>query len=317
MSTTAESIETLLEQAEALMDEGDFPRAIKCCRRAQAMAPFRQDIRDLLAEAIDGRVAKTSGRLDTDFGAADFTETRSPSRARRRRRGIRLGFALTLILLMAALVAIVAIAVALSRSEEVEPVETVAPSISEQATETLSQTLTVDELLAEARVFLEQRNYDDALAMLDESLTLEPEDTSAINALFAEVYLERGRQQFEANRYQRALRDCERAIEYDAEVAGAHYSLGWCQYYIAIEHRNAGDTAAERRAMEAARDAFQRSVDLDPSDAKTHRSLGQVLIQLGDRGRAFEAWRRAIEVDPGSDAAERSRRALQGYGVEI
>jgi Flp pilus assembly protein TadD len=319
MSKSTESIETLLEQAEALIEEGDYPRAIKCCRRAQAIAPFRQDIRDLLAEAIDGRVAVSSGRLDSDFGASDFAETREGGgpTPRRRSRGRRIGFGLTLTAMLAGLAGIIVVAVALSRSGESDVVDEEPSEISEQATDAIAQVLTVDELLDEARDFLRERNYDDALALLDEAMTLDPEDPTVVNILYSDVYLERGRQQFEANRYQRALRDCERAVEYNPESAGAHYSLGWCHYYLAIDQRNAGDTVASRHEMEAARDAFEQSVALDDSDAKAHRSLGQALIQLGDRGRAFEAWRRAIDVDPGSDAAERSRRALQGYGIEI
>jgi len=228
-----------------------------------------------------------------------------------------LGFSLTVFGLVGGLIAVIAIAMALSGGAEADLTEGEESEISDQATDALAQELTADELLAEARDFLEAGNYDDALALIDEAMTLDPEDPTAIAFLYSEVYLERGRQQFEANRYQRALRDCERAVEHNPDNAGAHYSLGWCHYYIAMDHRNAGDTAASRTLMEAARDAFEQSVAIDDSDAKAHRSLGQALIQLGDRGRAFEAWRRAIEVDPDSDAADRSRRALRGYGVEI
>lgn len=322
-----DSLETLIERARAFIEEGDHRQAILCLRRAQAQAPFRADIREMLSEAIDGRLAASPARLDADFGAEGFArtiETRHGARPRRHRHRsflVRWGFTLMLTFLVLALVG----AIALATYQQPPPAApaAVTPAPVAQAPEAAAPTAPVpptirpEELLEEARAKLQANQFEDALALLDEAMALGPEDPAPVRALYAEVYQARGRHLFDAGRYEEAQANYSRAAEFTPEAAPLYYSMGWCNYYMAMEARQAGDDTAAREAFEVARDLFQRSIEIDPNLAMSHRSLGQVLFQLGDREGAFSAWRRTIQLDPNGENGERARRFLQSHGMRV
>lgn len=60
-----------------------------------------------------------------------------------------------------------------------------------------------------------------------------------------------------------------------------------------------GGSPADTQGFEAAREAYERAVALDPSLAAAWTNLGSMLAEVGDVEAAREHFRRAVEVDPG------------------
>ncbi len=67
--------------------------------------------------------------------------------------------------------------------------------------------------------------------------------------------------------------------------------------YPPLHHRY-GDALVRRGKLEAARDRYQRAVDLDDTFGMAHRGLGQVLLSLGDTDGAIAHLEHAADLDP-------------------
>ncbi len=104
-----------------------------------------------------------------------------------------------------------------------------------------------------------------------------------------------------------------------------YHDLGLALMRQAELAQKAGDQAAVVRAVEAAREALQRALDLgartaDPAlyrgwePAKTHILLGQVLQSLGRREEARRQFEEGIRLDPQSRVADLARQSLQQLG---
>ncbi len=316
----SDSLDTLLDQATAFLEDGDHRRAVMCYRRAQRVAPFRSDIRAMMAEAIDGLLTSPDVQLSGDFSAEDFTKTRrsarrrSPSRRRTRRLSWRHLF--NLLLLVGGLVVAVILAVVL-RGMVGGGEREGAFMVGEGTARSSGEPIPSEQLIEEARAALAISQFEDALALLDEAMATEGGKPEEIQALYSEVHLMRGREHFNRGRYRRALRDCLSASEYNPQSAEALYSIAYCHFYLGRDERNAGSEDAALQHYRDSRDAFRASISLDESLAKSHRGLGMPLYQLGDRAGAFEAWRRTIEVAPDSTSAQRARELLQSHGMSV
>jgi TolB-like protein/class 3 adenylate cyclase len=91
-----------------------------------------------------------------------------------------------------------------------------------------------------------------------------------------------------------AIRLLRRAVELDPTLARAWVELNWA--YGAA----AGFGAEETSARRAARDAAERAVALDPSDAEAHAAMGEALALTGDLVRAEAEYDEALRLNPGS-----------------
>ena len=110
----------------------------------------------------------------------------------------------------------------------------------------------------------------------------------------AVYYLEAGRLDESASRFERALR-------LDPGFAPAHYNLG-------LIH-------AERRQLEAAAGRFRQAVASDPAHARAHVGLGVTLQAMGRPDAAIEHYRRAVAIEPElADAHHNLAVALQALG---
>ncbi|MBN1475774.1 tetratricopeptide repeat protein [Candidatus Sumerlaeota bacterium] len=324
-----DSIETLLDQAQALMDEGDFARAILFCRRAQALAPFRQDIRSLLAEAIDGRLMTSTGALDADFDPRDFSETRAAEgRVRRHRRPSQVwGFAMIIGAMVIVLVGTLLLMSALQGGERGggEPDDLASLNAADEGDSSdpaetpppVPQEISAADLTHQAEVSLGDGQLQEALALAEEARVHEGADIERINRIISEVHRAQGQRRYNDGQYQRALSEYETALEHDAQNALTQYSIGWCHHELGRDARISGNEDEAIHHFQLARRAFEQSIALDESLTRSHRSLGQILILLDDREGAFRAWRHTIEIDPRSDDAERARAFLQSFNARI
>jgi len=67
----------------------------------------------------------------------------------------------------------------------------------------------------------------------------------------------------------------------------------------AQEWTDKGNAAAEQGDYEAAAEAFENAVEVNPSDGRARYNLALALQYLGESERAIVSYRRAIDIDPG------------------
>jgi TolB-like protein/class 3 adenylate cyclase len=91
-----------------------------------------------------------------------------------------------------------------------------------------------------------------------------------------------------------SIRLLKRAVELDPTLARAWVELHWAYGHTASF--GADPVQAERLA----RDAAERAVALDPSDAEAHAALGDALAMAEDLARAEAEFDEALRLNPGS-----------------
>ena len=64
--------------------------------------------------------------------------------------------------------------------------------------------------------------------------------------------------------------------------------------------------------IDGAVEVFDLNTDAFPESANAWDSLGEALMERGDRDRSIESYRRSLELDPSNDNA---REQLQALGV--
>jgi tetratricopeptide (TPR) repeat protein len=91
-----------------------------------------------------------------------------------------------------------------------------------------------------------------------------------------------------------AVRLLRQAVTLDPTLARAWIELSWA--YLGT----VGFGADEATARRAAREAAERAVALDPSDAEAHAAMGDVFGQAGDFVRAEAEYEESLRLNPGS-----------------
>jgi serine/threonine-protein kinase len=106
-----------------------------------------------------------------------------------------------------------------------------------------------------------------------------------------------------------ALRHARRALELDPASALAWTALADCQIFRAIR-----GMSPPAEATAAATAAAQRALQLDPSLADAHASIGTVMSHSGDLAGGLRALQKAVELNPGLSGAQALLcRAYYGY----
>ena len=91
-----------------------------------------------------------------------------------------------------------------------------------------------------------------------------------------------------------AVRLLRQAVTLDPTLARAWIELSWA--YLGTVGFGADETTGRR----AARDAAERAVALDPSDAEAHAAMGNAFGQAGDFVRAEAEYEESLRLNPGS-----------------
>ena len=91
-----------------------------------------------------------------------------------------------------------------------------------------------------------------------------------------------------------AVRLLRQAVTLDPTLARAWIELSWA--YLGT----VGFGADEATGRRAARDAAERAVALDPSDAEAHAAMGDAFGQAGDFVRAEAEYEESLRLNPGS-----------------
>ena len=133
-----------------------------------------------------------------------------------------------------------------------------------------------------------QKNFDDAVASLQEATLLDDRFARAYAAL-ARARVEQGRPPREDS--PASLAAARKALELDPLLAEGHLALGDVLFRDLLDRQRAG---AE----------YRRAVALAPGDAATHYAYATYLAALGRHDEAIAAIERARELDPASMAID-------------
>jgi len=180
-----------------------------------------------------------------------------------------------------------------------------------------------------AQALIEQRQFDEALSFLEESLLHYPGDPELLN--------ECGRVLNNLGRLPEAVRAFESAISQRANFALAHNNLGHVlrsmgdlqrakitfqearriDPTLARAHHNLGSIHAMLKDYDQAATCFRRGLDIEPNDAAAYSNLAEVLQFMDRYAEALEVYARGLEIDPNSAELHAGRGALQHSFGEI
>lgn len=134
-----------------------------------------------------------------------------------------------------------------------------------------------------AGIYAEEGDDDQALAMAEKTVVLEPGNARALRVLY-DIYKERGENEKAAE-----------ALEQLKTAAGGTDT--------AARIFNEGVEAARLGDVDAARARFEEALSVDPELAPAHAAVARVYLVQEEYDLAIEAARKAQEIDPGNTSA--------------
>jgi len=125
-------------------------------------------------------------------------------------------------------------------------------------------------------VLSEQKKYDEAVAMYQKAIELDPKDVLPYDNWGITLYAQK--------KYDEATVKFQKAIELDPKYA--------------YTYRNWGTMLYEQKKYDDAASKYQRASELDPNDAATYDNWGITLKEQKKYDQATVKFQKAIELDP-------------------
>jgi len=133
----------------------------------------------------------------------------------------------------------------------------------------------VDVILGQAQMFLDTKQYDNAVGAFDRALAIKPS---------ASTYLSRGNAYFASRKYDLAVADFSKAIEFDPKNAGAYDARA--------------KTYLRSRKVDLATQDIDRAIELDPSRKNSLIDLAESLQQQTDYAGAAKIYDNLLTTNP-------------------
>ena len=342
-SQNPEDIDALWEEGQSALASGDPGRAVSVLREACRLAPFRRDLREALAEALEKAMAD-----GVDIAPAPARNAKQPPRERQTpktapaaprfqparpprnpmfsdRRPIVVSEAaaprapsitpwiwFSVITLFSCIAAVGYVLYNVDVRELVNSVK-MTPKDRE-----------ISDLIKKSDTLIVQQRYDGAIGALDDALKLEPDNPSSIQKKKAEAYATQAEQVYRGERYEAAADLYQRATQCDPESSELYYELGSAHYFAAFTMKTPPGSAAKSSVKAkvdehygAAERAFKRAIQLDPANLRAYTSLANTYIRLNRVNDAIAQWIRVIELAPDSTEAGHVRRNLLIRHVDV
>lgn len=156
--------------------------------------------------------------------------------------------------------------------------------------------------------------YAEALTKLQEALNLKPQNVKVIEDKMAQIYYDKGREEYERLKYESARESFEAAVMKNSANPEYYYSLGWAYYKLGKKSQK-NSPAVSKRYLTFAEESFKKAIEIDSGFVKAYNSLGQTYISLNNQTEAINMYKKVIELAPDSDQAERARSILKEYGA--
>jgi tetratricopeptide (TPR) repeat protein len=146
------------------------------------------------------------------------------------------------------------------------------------------------QLIDRAKAAHTRRNYDEAAALAEKAIAIDPRAPTAYYILYTVQALVKRNDEV-------AIRTLQAGAQACPDAPSVHYNLGNV-YSSRMQHREAAE--AFRKALNVAR--TPRPLFM----ASTNYNLGNELLRSGDKSAAIEAWREALVHNPLHHQARRN-----------
>jgi tetratricopeptide (TPR) repeat protein len=300
------SAEELVQEGLRTLDRRDCEEAADLFRKALAKAPFRTDVKELLALALQGRTHGGQKGALAGLKASRRRAVAEGSMGDMRRQRRRVG-GMRWARWSIALSTVGALGLAawgfLSWDAGPDPREARPVESAE-----------VVQMLARAQIYQEDGRYQEAIETLDEVLRRQPADPGHIRASQAEIYYKQGIVLFEKRDYSPAIGLLAKAAQLVKDKKEYQYELGWALH---LRGRNlaAADADQAREYEQRACAAFEAALAVDPDHLLALNGLARTLLALGDKEGAAAPLRRIVEIAPKSLEAGAALKELEKLGL--
>lgn len=166
------------------------------------------------------------------------------------------------------------------------------------------------DLVNRAKVFLKQRQFDQALLLLQQAQQID-DDQPEVHEVIAATYAMSGNLESAIEHYKRvtllaprrgtafvnlgalynrigdfnkAVESCRKAVQVDRKSADGYYNLG-------IAHRKLNQ-------LPMALPAYREAIRLNPQMIDAHLNLGNVFLDMGNAREALHHFKQALEINP-------------------
>jgi len=297
------TLDMLAKKGLSALESEDYERAITYFRRALKQAPFRQDIKELLALALDRRpLHKATADLSQSHKEASVPK--SPP-ARRIKIGVWLLIFSALCLTSLAFFFFFsnAIQTFLSNVARSKQEETLSPAEREAAA-----------LYKTAELLQDQRRYSEAIDAIKKALEKNPSNQKQFQDKLAELYYDKAEFLYKRDEYSKAIENYEKAVQHNPDSPEYYYGLGWA-YYIQ-GRRNQNRHKHYRTYFDRALKAFEEVLKREPANLRAKNAIARVYIARNEPTKAAQMYREIIRQDTEGTEAERARRALRSMGFK-
>ncbi len=295
------TIEDIVQEGLRALDNQAYQEAARLFREALKLAPFRSDVKELLALALDGRTYSEAELHPEHFSPEIVSEEPSGplmgvKRRERRNVVVRLGKPATR---LSAALAIVIAAWGLlhwAQSEKASP-------------KRVLESQEVTELIAIARHCQEEGRYDEAVGKLEETLRHNPADPERLTSLLAEWRYKQGSIFCESQEYSKAIGCLRDATTHEPENVAYLHQLGWALHMRGRSLAFENPVQAKEYAQEA-RGVFEDALKLDSNHIDSLHGLARVCLAQKDIESAAVPMRKLIEIAPLSREAISAKEEL-------
>ncbi|MBN1902666.1 tetratricopeptide repeat protein [Candidatus Sumerlaeota bacterium] len=295
-----ESIDLLVQKGIRYLEQEDYDQAIERIREALKLAPFRQDIKELLAQALDRRPEVTRKIKPID-GDKEIV----PRSARK--PGINVGLWLFLFTILT--LTSVAFFFFFSSSIQTFISNIARPNEEKHISPTDREAAA---LYKSAELLQDQRRYSEAIDEIKKALEKKPTDRKRYEMKLATLYYLIGESHDKNDDYIKAIDSYEKAIQNNPEYIDAYYGLGWANYLQGRKNQNR--RLKYQSYYDKALVSLQKILELDATHIRARDTLARVYIAMNDTAKAAEMYRQIIRQNPESGEAERARRSLKSMG---
>ncbi len=171
-------------------------------------------------------------------------------------------------------------------------------------------------------LYLDRKDYPQAVADLDAALSIEPSLPSV-----ASIYYNRGRAHFETHQYEKATADLDAAIQVKSDFAAAYdlrglvrWSLGQFDKALqdfdaalaldpnlAASHANRGNIYVQEHAYDKALADYNDAIRLRPDGAGAYNGRGNLYLLTGEYEKAVADFDKVLRLRPDDELAHRNR----------
>lgn len=304
------SLEERVQEGIRALDVRNFAEAGRLFKRVLSEAPFRTDVKELLALALDERTYEKD-----ELHAEQF----EPSRARqetlsalkgvkhRERRTVLSRWAKPILIGMAIVgVGLGAWVFLAGRLSSGGRGESHAPESAD-----------VLKAIARAQVLSEDKRYDDAIVTLENALRLKPSDPEAIRVLQGEYHYRQAMVLRQKSDYPGAIKDLQEATLLHPSKAEYFSELGWLCHLHGRNLKTVQRSPESKSFEEKASAAFQAALALNPDYVFALHGLAKTRLALDDPQGAAAPLRRIMTVAPKSREASDAAEALREHGLPL